>query len=177
MKTIIMLVLVFVFVLALLSFAEAGPCSSAKLPSDYPCSVTLNWTQTAPDNEEGYYVEKQTNGGPWTAVIGGTKANVTTYTDASLIQSATDNNYCYRIQAWNTANGKTQTSGYSSVACYKIAAAPIQPPGNPTSLTITFNKASGEIVTDRAMLSFTDTPGTMTINDPAGISIKVNQTR
>lgn len=61
--------------------------------------VTLTWTDNA-NNEQGFYIQRSSNGGVTWTQIGQTAANVTTYLNTGLPRWTT---YLYRVQAYNIA--------------------------------------------------------------------------
>ena len=86
-------------------------------------SAVLTWVDNSGnspsinDQETGFIIERQLNGGAWNS-LGTTLPNVVTYTDNTLVAGSTDNRYCYRVSATNTAG----TSAPSPVACKTITA-------------------------------------------------------
>lgn len=137
--------LVFFSTISFFSFgnAQVPTCQAsllAKPPGPFPCSVTLVWTDNS-NNELTFPIERQVNGGPFTALhtVG---ANVTTYTDATLAQSATvDNTYCYRVAAANVSlTGVAQQSAWTTdVACTPLipkVPTPILPPKSASGLMV-----------------------------------------
>jgi hypothetical protein len=92
--------------------------------------ATLTWTDNS-NNEDGFTIERQLNGGPFTFLFS-TGANIVTVTDATLQQSnTTDNNYCWRALAFNSA-GK---SAFSNTACATIPKL-VTVPAAPSNLTV-----------------------------------------
>ena len=72
-------------------------------------SLTLSW-QDMSTNETGFAVERKLGSAGSYSQIATVAANLTTYTDTSVVSGST---YCYRSQAFNS----TQTSAYSNEAC------------------------------------------------------------
>ena len=68
----------------------------------------LTWVD-ASNNEDGFRVERQTNGGAFT-LLRTLGANVTAYSDTALFEGI---QYCYRVLAFNASG----SSGYSNLAC------------------------------------------------------------
>ena len=85
---------------------------------------TLSWTDNA-INEDGYRIERSTNGGSFTE-IGSTIANERTFTATNL---SIGNIYSFRVRGVNNAGN----SGYSNIANLPGDATP-SPPAAPTSL-------------------------------------------
>ena len=138
-------------------------------------SASLNWTDNA-DNETGFVIERQLNKGAWQPIGAGVGANIVTYTDATLQQTTTPNEYCYRVMAWNTADGTpsgtVQSSAPSNVAC-KTVAASIPPPNAPTSLTISFLQGSGELRIGNRHFRFTEQDGNIEITQASKITVDI----
>jgi hypothetical protein len=61
--------------------------------------AVLTWTDNA-NNELGFKIERSSDGGSTWTHIQTTGANITTYTDASVVSGAT---YLYRVRAYNAA--------------------------------------------------------------------------
>lgn len=80
--------------------------SALTLRSRGTTSLSMSWTDNA-NNEQGFYVERSTNGATWTR-ISTRAANSRYYTNTGLARGTT---YWYRIQAYNTYGA----SGYSNV--------------------------------------------------------------
>ncbi|OGW28615.1 MAG: hypothetical protein A2X59_10225 [Nitrospirae bacterium GWC2_42_7] len=70
-------------------------------------SISMSWTDKS-NNEQGFYVERSTNGGSTWTRIGQTAANTVTYTNSGLTSKTS---YKYRVQAYNVGG----VSLYSNV--------------------------------------------------------------
>ena len=77
--------------------------------------ATLQWTDNS-SNEDGFYVERATNGGDWTR-IATVAADATTYIDTSVVANDV---YQYRVNAFNSFG----TSGYTNTAVFEIVSLP-----------------------------------------------------
>ena len=93
-------------------------------------SASLTWTDNS-NNEDGFRLERQLNGGAWTVIAAGIGANIVSYTDSTLVQGAVANTYCYGVQAFNAAG----SSAWSNTACKTIPALSTVPAA-PSNLTI-----------------------------------------
>lgn len=83
----------------------------------YADSAQLNWIDNS-HNEDGFKIERNLNGGAFEFIQATVGANVVTFTDSTLEQSAErDNVYCYRVAAFNA----TGQSAYSNTACKTVA--------------------------------------------------------
>lgn len=69
---------------------------SAAIPTGM-MEVALSWTDNA-NNEQGFVIERSTNGGTWAAITGTLAANTVSYNDATISPNTT---YSYRVQAVN----------------------------------------------------------------------------
>jgi FtsP/CotA-like multicopper oxidase with cupredoxin domain len=69
--------------------------------------VILSWTDNA-NNEQGFYIERSTNGGATWTRVGTTAANTTSFRNLGLTTRTT---YLYRVQAYNAGG----TSAFSNV--------------------------------------------------------------
>ncbi len=84
---------------------------------------TITWQDNS-DNETGFVLERQLNGGPFTA-ISMIARDVVSYTDATAVGSTLlDNVYCYRVKAFNEVG----ESVYSNVGCITIPKIPAPAP-------------------------------------------------
>lgn len=87
--------------------------------------VNLTWQDNS-SNENGFKIERSTNGSPF-SLIATITANSTAYNDTTVAE----NSPCsYRVKAYNT-NGD---SGYSNIADITTPACPLAPPDPPTNL-------------------------------------------
>ncbi len=89
-------------------------------------SVFLQWEDKS-DDESGFKVERRTGNGNY-SVIADLNANVTDYTDMSVVPGTT---YYYRVQAWKPGQGKISYSNEVDVSIPQI------PPAAPTGLSAT----------------------------------------
>src|SRR5260370_11286000 len=72
-------------------------------------AIKLVWQDTS-SNESGFKIDRAPSPtGPWTAGIATVNANITAYTDTSLVPATT---FYYRVYAYNSRGNST----YSSVA-------------------------------------------------------------
>ena len=76
----------------------------------------LQWTDNA-TNETGFRIERSPSSSGTFTQIATVGTNITTYSDTTVTSGQ---NYCYRVQAFNSAGA----SGYTNVACATVAAAP-----------------------------------------------------
>lgn len=87
-------------------------------------SLTLTWTDQA-DNEDGFLVYEQVNGGAFTALPA-----LAADTETALLDRPLDDMmYCYQVTAFNTAG----ESGPSNTACITLYSSP---PNAPTNLMV-----------------------------------------
>ena len=95
--------------------------------------ANLSWQDNSA-NENGFTLERNQNGGPWTVVAAAIGADIMAYSDCTLVQGLTQNVYTYRVNAFNAAG----VSGYSNTASKTIAALPPPPtlPAAPTGLSV-----------------------------------------
>lgn len=78
--------------------------------------ANLNWQDNA-TNEDGFILERQLNGGAFTVLAAAIAANLVSYNDGTATGSTvSDNVYCYRVKAFNTAG----QSAFSNTACKTI---------------------------------------------------------
>ncbi len=99
----------------------------------YGVDAILSWTDNS-GNETGFKIERNLNGGAFTA-LATVNSNVVTVTDTTPVQSQTvDNVYCYRLYAYNTAGN----SAFTAPACKTILKPPpvVTIPAAPSNLTI-----------------------------------------
>lgn len=103
--------------------------------SAWAADATITFTDNAP-NEDGFRVERQLNGGPF-SVLATLSPNITTLLDTTLVQGTTQNKYCYRVSAFNSAGASgfadTMTPGVTD--CKVISAIVTIPPG-PSGLLV-----------------------------------------
>lgn len=110
------------------STGRAGP--AVKAPSNTNAVVAsesridVSWQDNS-TNETGFEVHRSTTGASGVfALLASTGAGLTSYSDAGLA-SATE--YCYKVRAFRTADGKTVYSGFSTAACATTPAPPVPP--------------------------------------------------
>ena len=103
--------------------------------------IDLSWTDNA-GNEDGFYVERSSNGSSGWAQIAALGANVTAYQNTGLSQNAT---FYYRVRAYN-ADGN---SAYSNTA----NATTFGPPADPGNFNAT------AVSTSQINLSWSDVAG------------------
>lgn len=95
----------------------------------------LNWIDNA-DDETGQGAERAINGGPYSTLILGIGANISTFTDHYT--GNVGDKVCYRVFAFNAVGN----SPFSNEACLSIAATLPKAPANLTAKDITANKVS-----------------------------------
>ena len=123
------LVLAFLF-----SFILLGGIGNYKAEA---IDAVLSWTDnsgndpTINDQEDGFSIERKLNTGTY-SVLTTVGSNIVTVTDTTLVQAFVDNNYCYRLAAFNTAG----VSSYSNEACKLVPAIPLIIPASASNLTI-----------------------------------------
>lgn len=100
--------------------AKAQSCVQADL--NHPLSVSLSWQDNS-NNETGFVLERKLNGGSYAALASGVGANITAYTDTTVVRSTVPNVYTYRVKAMNGS----LSSLYSGEACITFAATPTVP--------------------------------------------------
>lgn len=88
---------------------------------------------TINDAEQGFNIERKLNSGVYT-LLKMTGPNITAATDTTVVQAITDNNYCYRVNAFNTAG----ISAYTNEACKVVVGTgiPITKPASASNLTV-----------------------------------------
>lgn len=120
------------FLIILLLIVSLSVTSNA-----FAASAILNWVDNSGNNvavndqEAGFNVERKLNTGVY-ALLGTVGANVTSFTDNTLVQGLVDNTYCYRVQAFNTAGN----SAYTNEACKLVAKLPVSIPAPASNLTV-----------------------------------------
>ena len=83
--------------------------------------IDVSWRDNSP-NETGFEVHRSTAGASGAfALLASTGVGVSSYGDVGLTSST---QYCYRVRAFKTANGKASYSGFSSTACATTLAPP-----------------------------------------------------
>ena len=100
--------------------------------------ATITFTDNA-NNEDGFRVERNLNGGAFSLLPTGTLApNITQLLDTTLQQSTTvDNKYCYRVLAFNSAgNSAFATTTTPGVTDCKTVPMLITIPTGPTGLLV-----------------------------------------
>jgi hypothetical protein len=136
------------FALIVLSFAAVSVTWS-----DHATAATaeLTWADNS-SNESGFRIERKIGTTGTFAALATTGANVTSYNDSNLANSAT---YCYRVAAFNDSG----TSPYSSEICGTTSAPP-PPASQQYTLTVAIVKSVTSAGTGN---------GTVT-SSPAGIN-------
>jgi hypothetical protein len=89
--------------------------------------VDLNWVDNS-DNETSFKIERGPDGINFSQ-IGTVGANITTYSDTTVVESTT---YYYRVRASNAFGD----SGYSNTASATTPACPVEPPAAPSNLQL-----------------------------------------
>lgn len=105
----------------------------------FGAQIVLNWQDNSGnvpavnDQETGFNIERKLNSGAY-AVISTTGPNVISATDTTVVQAITDNNYCYRVNAFNTAG----ISAYTNEVCKVVVGTgiPITKPAPASNLTV-----------------------------------------
>jgi hypothetical protein len=113
--------------------APTSPAAAALSAS----AIEVSWTDNAAD-EDGFEVERSTDGGSTFALLATKGADAAVHVDDGL---APGTEFCYRVRAFN-ANGP---SGYSPVACATTNTATLSP--TPTSLSFSII-AGGQSASD-----------------------------
>jgi hypothetical protein len=119
------------------STGKAGPTvkapSNTNAVAESESRIDISWQDNSP-NESGFEVHRSTAGasGAFT-LLGSTGAGGTSHSDAGLTAST---QYCYKVRAFKTADGKTSYSGFSNTACATTPAPP-PPPPQPGSIQVT----------------------------------------
>jgi len=92
----------------------------------------VNWQDNSA-NETGFEVHRSTTGQDGAfSLRAATGANATHYADEGLAPST---QYCYKVRAFKTADGRTRYSNFSNTACATTSAPPPQP--QPGSIRVT----------------------------------------
>ncbi len=99
----------------------AAPSTLTATRLTVPTRVNLTWTDNA-TNETGFIIQRKLNAGAFTQ-IGTTTANVTTFSDTTVVSALTANVYTYQVLAVNTY-GQSALSNTASVTMPIIPAAP-----------------------------------------------------
>lgn len=83
--------------------------------------IDISWQDNSP-NESGFEAHRSTAGpsGAFT-LLASMGAGITSHSDAGLTPST---QYCYKVRAFKTADGKTSYSGFSNTACATTPAPP-----------------------------------------------------
>ena len=87
---------------------------SAWFTNEAAATITLAWADNS-TNENGFGIERKTGTNGTFARIAKVAANVTSYSDSSVVAG---NTYCYRVNAFNTVGA----SGYTNEACKTMTA-------------------------------------------------------
>jgi len=126
--------------IAIIGFIVAFLVSSAA----FGAQAVISWTDNS-DNETGFKLDRQLNGGPWATLPVTINANVTSVTDTTVVQptvpGSADNVYCYRLLAFN----KTGNSPFTNTACKTFAAPASTVPNAPSGLTTAQTLTPGAI--------------------------------
>ncbi len=108
-----------------------APSGLTATPDPVSRTVELSWTDNS-DNETGFRIQRQFNGGAWDTAYDEVSANTTEYTDPNT----TPGTYNYRIEAYNDF-GQTQSTETPCIL--------VDIPLAPSGLTATSNPAAGTI--------------------------------
>ena len=108
-----------------------APSGLIATPNPVSRTVALSWTDNS-DNETGFRIQRQFNGGTWDTTYDEVSANTTEYSDNNTIPGT----YNYRIEAYNDF-GQTQSP--------ETACTVVDIPLAPSSLTALSNPAAGTI--------------------------------
>ena len=120
--------------LLLPALANAQTCAQADL--NHPLSVSASWQDNSTD-ETGFVLERKLNAGSYSVLAASLSANLTSFTDSSVIRDVVPNTYTYRVKAIKAlADGSVLASGYSNESCVTFAALPPAPPAAPSGLTV-----------------------------------------
>jgi len=141
------------------------PTTPPALPPAAPANLTatvqagpqvlLNWTDNS-NNETGFVIQRAVGGGAMANLVT-VGANVTTYTDVTVLAG---NNYAYQVAAANAAG----LSGWSNTASVAIAV----PPAAPTNVVATTVAAKKD-----ATITLTWTDVTAPPADETGYTIQI----
>lgn len=119
------------FLYPLAAFSQT--CVQADLT--HPDSVAMTWVDNSTD-ETGFVLERKQGAGAYAVLAAALNANLTAYTDSSVVRGTVPVTYTYRVKAVR-ASDKTE-SAYSNEACITFAAklAPLPPPAGLTVSSI-----------------------------------------
>jgi len=140
MKT---LIAIFLF-LILAPPVYAQTCVQADLT--HPLQTVGVWKDNSTD-ETGFVLERKLNNGAYSVIASSIAANITTYTDLSVVRDpVVANTYTYRLKAIKTLpDGTVLSSTYTNESCVTFApnppAAPL-PPTPPTGFTVSAASAT-----------------------------------
>lgn len=113
--------------------ASAQTCVQADLT--HPDSAAMTWIDNSTD-ETGFVLERKQDSGAYSVLVAALAANLTAYTDSSVVRGTAPVTYTYRIKAVRTEADKSVTSSaYSAEACITFAALPATLPA-PAGLTL-----------------------------------------
>jgi len=104
--------------------------------TSHPAQATLTWQDNS-TNETGFVLERQLNGGSFTA-LAPIAANITQVVDTTVVRDPViTNTYTYRLKAVIVpTSGATLSSTYSNLACIAfLPPPPPAPPAAPSGLT------------------------------------------
>jgi hypothetical protein len=108
-------------------------------------TANLSWTDNS-NNEDGFVIERSLNKGAFTVLAAGVGVNVITFSDSTLVADPqVDNEYCYRVAAFNTAG----QSGYTNTACITVKRTL---PADPSNLIVNLQQAKLDM--DKAQQSY-----------------------
>jgi len=116
----------FIVLAILLSTTVARAQTCVQADASHPLQTTLTWQDNSTD-ETGFVLERQLNGGAFTA-LSPIAANVTQAVDATVVRATVPNTYTYRLKAVNAAG----SSAYTATQCITFApllTAPTAPSG------------------------------------------------
>src|SRR5437867_4366790 len=108
--------------------ARANAPSNTRVVAASDNRIDVSWQDNSA-NETGFEVHRSADGsnGVFT-LVATTTARVTARSDAGLNPST---QYCYKVRAFKTADGRTRYSGFSNTACATTLAPP--PPNAPSN--------------------------------------------
>jgi len=115
---------------------HAQTCVQADV--SHPTQAVATWKDNSGD-ETGFVLERSLNGGVFSAVAASLAANLTTYTDSTVVRDpVATNTYTYRIKAIKAlADGSILSSPYAAeTPCISFLPPPPSPPAAPSGFTL-----------------------------------------
>src|SRR5438876_3005549 len=111
--------------------AAPNPPSNTHVVAVSDSRIDVSWQDNSA-NESGFEVHRSADGvnGVFT-LVATTTAGVTARSDTGLNPST---QYCYKVRAFKTADGRTRYSGFSNTAC--ATTLPPPPPNAPSNIYV-----------------------------------------